>query len=276
MSEPQTAMPPEKIEPEVPSAGPQEAAEPVEPTIDDSGIEREMSRRTRRSFMIGGLAALAGAGAWEWLRTRRPDDGVAWPLRLALRANEQLSRDYYSPARLTRTFSPADVQEPRENGDIGLDDDVDPNWKLNVEGAGQPFSLALDEIKALPKVEIITELKCIEGWSRILKWGGVRFRDFAGKYAPKQTDANAYVAMETPDRKYYVGLDMASAMHPQTLLCYEMNGEPLPDEHGAPLRLVIPVKYGIKNLKRIGKIAFTNTRPPDFWAERGYDWYAGF
>jgi DMSO/TMAO reductase YedYZ molybdopterin-dependent catalytic subunit len=74
---------------------------------------------------------------------------------------------------------------------------------------------------------------------------------------------------------YYVGLDMASALHPQTLLVYEMEGRPLTPEHGAPLRLFTPVKYGIKSLKRIGTIRFTDERPPDFWAERGYDWYAG-
>jgi DMSO/TMAO reductase YedYZ molybdopterin-dependent catalytic subunit len=68
---------------------------------------------------------------------------------------------------------------------------------------------------------------------------------------------------------------MASAVHPQTLLCYEMDGRPLTPEHGAPLRLVIPVKYGIKNLKQIGTIRFTDVRPADYWAERGYDWYAG-
>ena len=84
-----------------------------------------------------------------------------------------------------------------------------------------------------------------------------------------------YAALETPDGDYYVGLDMASALHPQTLLCYEMDGQPLTPEHGAPLRLVIPVKYGIKNLKQIGTIRFTDVRPADYWAERGYDWYAG-
>jgi DMSO/TMAO reductase YedYZ molybdopterin-dependent catalytic subunit len=68
---------------------------------------------------------------------------------------------------------------------------------------------------------------------------------------------------------------MKSALHPQTLLCYEMNGSPLEDEHGAPLRLVMPVKYGIKNIKRIGLIRYTNERPEDYWAEQGYDWFAG-
>ena len=85
-----------------------------------------------------------------------------------------------------------------------------------------------------------------------------------------------YVELETPDKKYYVGIDMPSAIHPQTILAYEMNDKPLEPQHGSPLRLVIPVKYGIKNLKRIGKIAFSETRPPDYWAERGYDYYAGF
>ena len=81
--------------------------------------------------------------------------------------------------------------------------------------------------------------------------------------------------METPDKEYYVGIDMPSAMHPQTLLAYEMNDKLLTLEHGQPLRLIIPVKYGIKNLKRIGTITFSNTRPRDYWAEQGYDYYSG-
>ena len=235
----------------------------------------DISRMTRRSLLTGGVAALAGAGAWEWLRTRRTDDDVAWPLRVGLRANEQIARDYFNPARLSPEFSPAAIEAPRKNGDIGIDSPVEPDWSLTVDGE-ETRSLGMADIRSLPKVEIITELKCIEGWSRILKWGGARFRDFAGKYAPVDNDPNGYVTLEPPDGDYYVGLDMPSAMHPQTLLCYEMNGQPLTPEHGAPLRLVIPVKYGIKNLKRIGRIAFTDTRPADYWAERGYDWYAGF
>jgi DMSO/TMAO reductase YedYZ molybdopterin-dependent catalytic subunit len=88
-------------------------------------------------------------------------------------------------------------------------------------------------------------------------------------------DLVRYVGMETPDGGYYVGLDMPSALHPQTLLCWAMNGQPLALEHGAPLRLVIPVKYGVKNLKRIGTIRYTDEKPKDFWAEQGYDWFAG-
>ena len=81
--------------------------------------------------------------------------------------------------------------------------------------------------------------------------------------------------MATPGEGYYVGLDMESMLHPQTLLAYEINGEPLSDDHGAPLRLVTPVKYGVKNIKRIGLIRYSRNRPADYWAEQGYDWYAG-
>ncbi len=247
-------------------------------------VEREMGRKTRRSLLVGGAATLAGAGAWEWLRSRRPEGGISWPLRQALNTNEQLSRDYFRDTRLTRTFPLSAVETGRVNGDIGLDDDLDPAWKLTVTGLGEPLSLALDQIKALPKVEMITQLKCIEGWSRVLQWSGCRFKDFvakhvgqaAGQASAQAPDPDSYVAFETPDREYYTGLDLASAMHRQTLLCYEMNGKPLTPEHGAPLRLVIPVKYGIKNIKRLGTIAFSPTRPRDYWAERGYDWYAGF
>ena len=108
-----------------------------------------------------------------------------------------------------------------------------------------------------------------------MKWGGAKLSDFAAAHAASLKD-KPWVGLETPDGDYYVGLDRASAMHPQTLLAYEMNGQPLTDGHGAPLRLLIPVKYGVKNLKRIGKITFTDVRPHDYWAENGYDYDSGF
>ena len=75
--------------------------------------------------------------------------------------------------------------------------------------------------------------------------------------------------------QFYETISIELAKHPQTILAYEMNGEPLPMNQGFPLRLIIPVKYGIKSIKRIGTIYFSNERPPDYWAERGYDYYSG-
>jgi DMSO/TMAO reductase YedYZ molybdopterin-dependent catalytic subunit len=115
----------------------------------------------------------------------------------------------------------------------------------------------------------------VEGWDQIQHWGGVKFSDFIAHYGLTDLTKMQYVGMETPDKGYYVGLDMPSAIHPQTILAYEVNDKSLPPEHGAPLRLIVPVKYGIKNLKRIGSISFSNSRPRDYWAEQGYDYYSG-
>ena len=84
-----------------------------------------------------------------------------------------------------------------------------------------------------------------------------------------------YVYMETPDGNYYCGFDMKAARHPQSLLVTEMSGQPLTQVHGAPLRLHMPIKYGYKQIKRIGLIAYTDRKPDDFWRKLGYDWYAG-
>lgn len=238
-----------------------------------SDVDREIRRRTRRSFLIGGAAAVAGAGGWEWLRTRARQEELPWPVRRVLGANEKIARAYFSDGHLAATFDPTQAGMPRRNGMEGLDDDFDPaEWKLNLSApGGREQAFTLDDIKALPRVEMTTELRCIEGWTQVVHWAGARLRDFAAKHQVKAD----YVSLETPDAGYYVGLDIASALHPQTLLCYEMQGAPLTPAHGAPLRLVTPVKYGIKNIKRIGAIKFQDSRPADFWAEQGYDWYAG-
>jgi DMSO/TMAO reductase YedYZ molybdopterin-dependent catalytic subunit len=236
--------------------------------------EKELRRLTRRGFITMAAAAGAGYAGWTWLRATPREGGLQWPLRRALEANESLSRAYFSEARLSPQFDPSDVTRARINGRLGLQSPLDLDaWRLKIEGAAAPAALTLDDLRQFPRHSMITELRCIEGWSTIVSWSGVRLADVMEKFPPPQPTRYAY--METPDRKYYVGLDMESALHPQTLLAFEMNGAPLPLLHGAPLRLAIPVKYGIKNIKRIATIRWTDIRPPDFWGERGYDWYAG-
>lgn len=238
-----------------------------------NATDREISLRTRRSFLKGGLAALAGFGAWSWIRNSADADGIPGALRRAEEADDAVSHALFSETRLAPTFDASEIGEARVNSMIGIEDDPAADWKLEVDGASP---LSLDQVKALPKIEQITQFKCIEGWNYIMKWGGVRFSDFAAAHAPAGASEKPWVALETPDGEYYVGLDRASAMHPQTLLAYEMNGQPLSKGHGAPLRLLIPVKYGIKNLKRVGKITFSDARPKDYWAENGYDYDSGF
>jgi DMSO/TMAO reductase YedYZ molybdopterin-dependent catalytic subunit len=238
--------------------------------------ERELGIRTRRAFLTMGVAAAAGYGAWRWLQTRPEDRSIPEPFRRMLRFNEKLEQDFFGEHRTAAILPDHLVQPIRTNGYIGLSEDYDPgHWQLNINhGSGPVTRVTLDEIKALPRIEQTTQLNCIEGWSVVIHWTGAQFSDFCTKFAPGAL-RRRYVGMQTPSQEYYVGLDMPSALQSQTLLCYEMNGAPLAIENGAPLRLVIPTKYGIKNIKRIGSITYTDQRPADYWAEEGYDWYAG-
>jgi DMSO/TMAO reductase YedYZ molybdopterin-dependent catalytic subunit len=255
----------------------------------DEAVLRRLRGMTRRGFAVAGAGAAVGLGLLGWLRYFAPEaDDIPAPLRAAHEWNERLSRAAFSPDRLAPTFPESAAVEPRVNGGIGLAGAVDPSaWTLRVEDdRGRSVRLSLDDLRPLPRAAMTTELKCVEGWSAVVGWAGIPLRTLAqccgmgarsgGPPDPaRPDDLYEYVSLETPGGGYYVGLDMASALHPQTLLCDRMNGAPLTPEHGAPLRLAIPLKYGIKNIKRIGLIRFTDARPRDYWAERGYDWYAG-
>ena len=154
----------------------------------------------------------------------------------------------YSTNNISKAYSPDDAApRVRVNGDTGLGADFDASkWKLQVvQKPGDTLFISLDEIKALPKTQIVFDFKCIEGWSQIIHWGGVKFSDFVKKYNLTEQTALKYVGLNTPDKKYYVGIDTSSIMHPQTILCYQMNGRPLPMNYGYPLRSIIPVKYAL-------------------------------
>jgi hypothetical protein len=138
--------------------------------------------------------------------------------------------------------------------------------------------LKMDEVTSLPHHELVTEFKCIEGWSQVVHWGGYRLADLIAKFPPaRKPDGSLpkYVYMETPDGDYYCGFSLQACMHPQSLLATEMGGRPLAQWHGAPMRLHMPIKYGYKQIKRIGLIAYTDSLPDDYWTKLGYDWYAG-
>ncbi len=251
----------------------------------DAEVSRQLGRMTRRGLAIGGSAILAGLAARRWLFAQPTEGDVIWPLRRTFQLDERISRATFDPSRLAPTFDPAKARMPRTNGRYGLDLDLVPDldaYRLKVEGPGGSRSFTLAEIKALPKHEMTTELKCIEGWSTIVHWGGARLADLAARTGLASRDparplagACDFASLESPGRAYYVGLEILAALHPQTLLCYEMEGAPLTPNHGAPLRLAIPLKYGIKSIKNLASIRFTDRRPADFWADRGYDWYSG-
>lgn len=245
---------------------------------------KQINRRNFISFSAFiGFNALAYSG-WRWLYKSPFEDRSATasarkPLRQALNKTELAARKTFSRNHLVKTYPKSmAAKKVRVNSTIGMNDQTfDPaTWMLRIKRKnGSELRLGLHDLKALPKTEIVFDFKCVEGWDQISYWGGVKFSDFISYYKLEEETRLQYLGLSTPDEKYYVGIDMESAMHPQTILAYEVNGKALPPLHGQPLRLIIPVKYGIKNLKRIGNISFHNERPPDYWAERGYDYYSG-
>ncbi len=241
-------------------------------------IEQQVRRRTIRAFVL--FILLMGGGWLLFMRlyNEQREDGLQATLRKGLRLNEKLFSPGRGSKRVAKPYPVSDAASPvRVNGDIGTKGKPDMvTWRLKVvRGAGDTLQLTLDDIKRLPKTSVVFDFKCIEGWDQVTHWSGVRFSDFLKAYHLDAEKLKAYAGLQTPDKQYYVGIDMASMLQPQTILCYEVNGKPLPPEQGYPLRLIIPVKYGIKHLKRIGTLYFSDTKPPDYWAERGYDYYAG-
>ncbi len=240
--------------------------------------KKDIRKRTFLSFLVFALAMAALVAGWRWIGQQPPDNGIAQPLRAVLNMNESIFKNaVFSEQKLSKPYAASAAVPPRFNGPLGLTNAADTTgWKLQVvKHNGDTLFISLDELKALPKTEVVFDFKCIEGWSQVTRWEGIRFSDFVNHYHLQDDVTMDYTSLVTPDKKYYVGIDRKSMLQPQTILCYEMNGKPLPLNQGYPLRLIIPVKYGIKHLKRIGTISFSNERPADYWYERGYDYYAG-
>ncbi|MEM7553418.1 MAG: molybdopterin-dependent oxidoreductase [Cyanobacteria bacterium P01_A01_bin.84] len=148
-------------------------------------------------------------------------------------------------------------------------------YRLIVDGeVNNPLNLKVPEIHALPMTSMIIRHVCVEGWAAIVQWTGVRLRDIIALAQP-QADVK-YVYLQSADG-YYSSWDIASALHPQTLLAYEKNGESLPIENGAPLRLASPIKLGYKQSKWVMKITLVSDlyRNKGYWEDQGYEWFAG-
>ncbi len=242
--------------------------------------EAEFYRKSRRSFLVGGVTAAATAFGYRGLLNQEaaPGDNIPTTLRSGLEWNEDVWSRLFREGHTAPTYSPSQSSVLRVNGRHGIRSDIDLDaWELQVQGPdGEVWGThQLSDIQALDRHEMIIEHKCVEGWSQITTWAGARFSDFADLYSDQGAADHKFVSFVTPDEDYFVGFDMPSALHEQTLLAYDMHGGPLDLDHGAPLRLATPLKYGIKHIKRIGSIQFTNEQPADFWASRGYSWYAG-
>ncbi len=191
--------------------------------------------------------------------------------------NDWVQSKVFSPSKLAREFSESDVTPEAGFRVNGKDDDAPDidleNWTLSIEGLVQRAgSYTLQQITAMPRRVMNTRHCCVEGWSMIPKWGGTPLRGFL-ELAGADSGAK-YLSVQCGD-DYYTAYDMPSALHPQTLLCYEAYGKPLSLEHGAPVRIVMPTKLGYKSAKWITKLVVTNDKPGGYWEDQGYDWFAG-
>jgi len=235
---------------------------------------RSLSRRS----LLTGVAGVAGSVlGWRWLQGRPTDNRIPDVLRAGHEANESLWRALFRDGAEAPTFDFAQSSMMRVNGRHGIRDPLDlDSWQMRVLGTdGQLLGThTLDDLRALPQTEMTVEHKCVEGWSHIVTWGGVRFSEFTNRFYPDRA-GSSFVGFATPDEEFRVGLDGPSVMHAQTMLTLDLQREPLTEEHGAPVRLTTPLKYGTKQIKRIGTIQYAEEQPADdYWTVRGYDWYA--
>jgi DMSO/TMAO reductase YedYZ molybdopterin-dependent catalytic subunit len=148
-------------------------------------------------------------------------------------------------------------------------------WRLDVKGAvDRPGRYTLGDIRALPNLTQITRHICIEGWAAVGSFGGARLADFL-RIVGVRKDAR-FVEVECAD-DYYESIDMTCALHPQTILCYEMYGAPLEPAHGAPLRLQMPTKLGYKQAKHLVALRVSRElgKKRGYWVDQGYPWFGG-
>ena len=212
-------------------------------------------------------------------------DVTAWQYRYI---NPGGAKDEDRNTKVDRRIMTATKMAPESMQKQAQEDELHTGRKpRGLDQAGESLStlpigtpgllLTIEDLKRFPRCKMVTQFKCIEGWSQIVEWAGIRLKDFIEEYPPERVNGREprYVYMETPDGNYYTGYDIKACRHPQALLVTHMTGEPLTEFHGAPLRLSMPTKYGYKQIKRIGLISYTDQKPDDYWTKLGYDWYGG-
>jgi len=238
----------------------------MEPRTD----RRNFKRVTRRELLK--LAPIVAVGAFAIPKFQEP------LLKAGLEFSDWASARLFRSSHPAPTFADSEVA-PFEKFPINGYDVEDPGvdlerWSLSVSGAVQkPGDYTLSQVQSLPRVRQNTRHICVEGWDVIGRFGGARLSDFLQMIG---ADTNArFVSVECAD-DYYESLDMATAVHPQTLLCYEMYDRPLTAEHGAPLRLQVPTKIGYKQAKYLTSLKVTNVLDRvGYWEDQGYSWFYG-
>jgi DMSO/TMAO reductase YedYZ molybdopterin-dependent catalytic subunit len=232
--------------------------------------EGNFARVSRRELLKMAPVVILGAFAIPGLEEPLLKKGLAvsdWASALLFR------RGHLAPTFADSELTP--LQKFPINGyDVDDPGVIFENWTLTVGGAVQkPGEYTLAQVQALPRMRQNTRHVCVEGWDVIGRFGGAKLSDFL-TVVGADTSAR-YITVASAD-DYYETLDMATALHPQTLLCYEMYDQPLAREHGAPLRLSIPTKVGYKQAKYLTDLRVTNVVDKfGYWEDQGYSKFYG-
>ena len=237
-------------------------------------IYKECDLPTRRLFgkkalSLGAITMLSGC-------TLTNEDSIEKALMVMSRFNDRVQGWLFDPNKMAPTYSEDMLTNPSPFNAYYGEDEIRPSpehFKLKVSGLVQDKKdWTLAELHAMPQSSQITRHICVEGWSAIGKWGGVRFSDFLKRIG---ADTNAsFVGFRCHD-DYYTSIDMPTAMHAQTLLTLTFADEVLPPKYGYLMKLRMPTKLGYKNPKYIQEIFVTNVNPGGYWEDQGYNCFGG-
>ena len=224
----------------------------------------------KQTLSVGAVALLSGCDL-------SGDENVQKILWRMSGWNDRVQDWLFNPNRLAREFPESAITKPFPFNAYYSEEEV-----IDVDGGQYKLELAgmirdrkpwtLPELYALPQVSQVTRHICVEGWSAIGKWSGVRFSDFLQGVGADLTAK--YVGFQCAD-DYSTSIDMATALHPQTLLTFKFADQILPPKYGFPMKLRMPTKLGFKNPKHISAIFVTNEYPGGYWEDKGYNWFSG-
>jgi DMSO/TMAO reductase YedYZ molybdopterin-dependent catalytic subunit len=238
----------------------------------DPALRAAVQRRhlLRGGLSLGALTMLGGCDISD-------SDAVQSALHAVSRWNDRVQAALFSGDRLAREYAPEDVaRQFRYNAYFPAKDvvPIDPaTYRLRLAGLiadKQPWTAA--QLLALPRITQRTRHVCVEGWSYVGQWSGLKLGDFL-RHIGADTHAG-YVGFQCADG-YYEGIDMPTALHPQTIMAVTAGSDVLTPPFGFPLKIRIPTKLGFKNPKWVTALYVTNQQPRGFWSDRGYNWFSG-
>jgi DMSO/TMAO reductase YedYZ molybdopterin-dependent catalytic subunit len=233
-------------------------------------IDTHRRRLLRSGFSLSALGLLGGCNLTD-------DETVQKVLTRVSRFNDRVQASLFNPGQLAPEFAESQaVKAFRYNAWYGADQAprlAAADYRLSLAGnIANKRPWTVEQLHALPQVSQVTRHVCVEGWSMIGKWTGTPLREFLTRIGADTTAR--YVGFECADG-YYEGLDMPTALHPQTMMAFKLSDEILPPQYGFPFKIRVPTKLGFKNPKYVTTLYVTNKEPRGFWSDRGYNWFSG-